>query len=231
MKKKNFIILSLILVIIVAGAVSYLTISLQRQALFGPAQEGTLNVALAGDLINIIIVDSSVKADVSDTVAFSNVVRTVEYTTSTANDAAGGAPPPPRPFLIRNDGSVTSDLSVSYSGTSLFSSPSSYVKYWFENPTNYQNEGVLVQFDDCTLSQSGECYSIGFNYINEGYGCISTSKCDLQATNSLADVGALFPDDNTDEVQMHIAIKAATEETTTPKSTIVVVTGTQSVLI
>ena len=225
MNNKQFVTYSLLIIGLVSFATSIVTIwLLQESVLLAPAQEGTLQIGsgLAGAIVNVIIVDSTVKADISDTIIFPSVVRGTEFTTLLTSGTGL-----PRPFLIRNEGNVLANVTVYSTGTKLFQSTSSYVRFWMTDPVPYSEGGFSVVNDLCAIN--GPCAA--------AYLCTNAARCNLPFDVSGTGVGAVLAvsqlefTDIKDETFMNIAIYAHFDEPVVAggtSQTTVVIIGTQS---
>lgn len=214
MQTKNFLFMSIVLVLAVATITSLIGVKVfQNEVLlapFGTGEEGQLRTDDISSDPNLIMIDDSIEmipgtpasAAVSDQVDFGAVAGGSSYTTDIA--AAGGLP---RPFLLRNEGNVDVEFDALFNGGNLFDYSGSHVYLWVEDANSADNTGVdgWGAVDDCTTE--GGC-------LNPDVGdCTANTQsgCDVQAAQiDVAD--SLNFEDCKDEVYLHVGIDVDNSE-------------------
>jgi len=220
MKGKTFFAIGLAVVAIISVVTSLIAFTLfQKQLLAAPAPEGQIQVGggVKRQMVNVVIIDSSTIAGISNLVNFS-VERGVENFTQIP---VGGLSP--APFLIRNDGNVKANVQVYSTNNQLFTSSSSYLKFWIEqiqDPSVYDSPWNTL--DRCTPN---DCFA--------STPCDSyTNACDLpfssDGSTKVAAIDTLEFANSRDEAVMHIRIFAADDEPAEDKWTKVVLVGSQA---
>lgn len=226
MNKKNFLVIAVILIVLVSVITSYITISAMKKKLlpapFGTGGEGKIEVTGTGittPVVNVIIIDDTIIATVDDVVNFTDVTKGIEYSTS-SSDIQGATTI--RPFVIRNEGNVISNVEVYSTQQQLFGSASSYVKFFVEPAKNTMQGFGFGQLDDCAIN--GPCYA--------STSCTSAAPCNLPystdgSVRQLA-VSSLQYLDSKDEALIGIKIYVANDEGAGTKWTKFVVFGSQA---
>jgi len=232
MKTKNFFVVSLVVIVVVAVVTSLVSILLLQQPVlpaYGTGEQGQVQLGTLGAVTNVIIVDETITSKcvstncIKDIVTFSNVVRGTVYNTEIP--IKGNPTPGPMPFLIQNEGSEAADVSVYSDVTPLFSSANSYVKFSIHNTML-----DLSSYADPWGTKMDNCWDIPTSTNR----CWTSTPCGTSVggcvlpygqSNAVLAIHALKATDQTDEAVMHIEIKAATDEPTGTKSTVVVIKG------
>lgn len=225
MQTKNFVVVSLLIIVTVSVLTSYLGVTyLQNQMLLGPSQEGTVSFGgTIGSNVDVIIIDNSVIAGVSDTVTFPAPV-TLGSTRITDTDPATSDKP--YPFVVRNNGNVNARVEMSESSPGLFTSTDSRLKAWTTQASPISGVTGYSALDNCLLSNpSGGCMT--------GADCVSEPNADdlscviPKAPSALTLANSLRYEDNFDEMFVNIKVKIASNEAPGTKTTTVTIVGTQ----
>ena len=216
MNKKIFLILSLIIIIIVSIITSLIAVYyLQKQVLLS-GQLGTIGVTgLESGTVNVIVIDAAVNPKVSDIVQFSATWGDSKQTSLSSTSL-------PRPFVIRNDGTVNVNVAV-YATSPLFSSANSYVTVWpgqITTTSRYMDStgNPVLTLDDCLVA--GPCYA--------STPCPTPGVCQMPVgeANKINLISSLYAANTKDEAVVNIGITVANDEIAGTKSTTMTIVGT-----
>ncbi len=189
-KSKNFLITTIAIIVVVSILTSYTTfLYLQRMnsnSITGRAgQAGSLDLGTIATNVNVIIVESTDTRTVGSdtdygipgkTVTFPSVAVGGIYATNITN-ASG-----PHPFLIRNVGGDSANVSI-YASSAILTSPTSKIEFWAqpgkpqpggsENWNNVDNCGASC-YDTTKTAYTGDG---GTNFCNSNpTACCATSS-------------------------------------------------------
>ena len=225
--ENKYITMGFAFIVIIAILTSILAIyMMQKQVLKGPGQEGTVEIT-GGILpvVDVIIIDDSIVAGISDAIQFSGVVPGNTYTTD-----LDPLTPAPFPFVIRNNGNVRAHVEIDerrnalQTNSGLFDNVNSKLKYWIQKSQPIIGAPGYDTLDDCS---TGDCFT--------GASCgLQPNPTDSNCIIPVADNGrtvaikSLNYVDATDEAFLHILIYIDNNEPAGTKSTIITITGSQA---
>ena len=227
--KNNFsitITFAFVLIITVITTLTTIYFS-QTELLKGPSQEGTVVITDILPIVDVIIIDDSIIAGISDTVEFSATAAGNSYTTD-----VDPLSPAPYPFVIRNNGNVRANVEIDQKrnalqpNVGLFADDASRLKYWIERSRPIAGVIGYDQIDNC-IPLATDCFISAMCSTQPNptdTGCIIPLANDgrTQAISSLNYVDA------SDEVFLHILIYISPAEPVGTKSTIITITGSQA---
>lgn len=224
MEAKSFFIVSLIVIAVVALVTSLISIDLLQKPVlpaYGTGREGQVQISgLEAGITNVIIVDETVigKADISDIVTFSNVIRGNWYETAVPTTPE----PVVKPFLIMNEGSDPANVDINTTGTKLFTSVDSQLLFYIQSVPvmgalgGYAEAAGYSCFDPVTGAPL--CFT------SVPYGSSATAGV-LPFGPKVRAINALKQESTNDEAILHIKIFPAISESTGTKQTTVLVYG------
>ncbi len=217
------------LLIIITVITSTLTIyTLQKPFLKGPGQEGTVEIT-GGILpvVDVIIIDSSVVAGISDIIQFSGAVPGGTYSTDNIPSSSE-----PYPFVIRNNGNVRANIeiderrSTTQLNLGLFDNTNSRLKYWAEPTFPITGAIGYSSLDNC-IPLTSDCFTSSPCNIRPDPTDTSCVIPFASAGRILA-ISSLNYVDATDEAFLHILIHIDNAEPAGTKNTIITITGSQT---
>lgn len=217
MKRTTYFISIFLIVAVVSTITVFTSYKYDKTLLFAPDQYGTVRLSLE-TMVNVIIVDTDVKAGVPDEVNFGAMQRSIEKDTTTFN---------PKPFIIMNEGNVRANVAVcadseTPGNTPLFSSASSVLKFSIAQAYPAAGWTTSPAIDDC----NGNCYVSAYPTCTLPEFCnVPYAACSSDAGLRQTAISSMDFVDSHDEAFMHIKIMAAGDEPAGSKQTIVTVFG------
>ncbi len=228
MKNNYFITLIFVCVVVVTVLTSLITVYfLQTPFLKGPGQEGTVEI-LGGILpvVDVIIIDSSVVAGISDIIQFSGAVPGGTYNTDIIPATSD-----PYPFVLRNNGNVRANIEIDerrnalQPNLGLFDDPASRLKYWIEKSAPIVGAIGYSSLDNCPLLT--DCF-IGASCVLQPDPTNAICVIPRASNGRTLAISSLNYVDATDEAFLHILIHIDNNEPAGTKNTIVTITGSQA---
>ena len=230
MKSRDFFLSGLVIIVLVSLVTSILAVYIfQRGVLKGPSQEGTVDIfGGVPTVVDVIIIDDTVVAGITDAVTFSGVTLGSTHETDTNSLTLGS----PYPFVVRNNGNVNAHIeidqrrSATQTGLGLFDETNSKLKYWVEDVKPIGGVSGYSTLDNCVaVSPSTSCILGGSSPCSTKPSTSGTTCVIPLAASGRSAVADVFYQDAYDEIFLHILIFVATTESGGVKSTIVTLTG------
>ena len=189
MQAKNFFMFSLIVVAVVSVITSLIGISLFQEPVLLSDTAGQVEIVggLSLGTIDVILVDSTIKTNILDSVKFTGVLRGDTVATD-LDDMT----PVPYPFVIENTGQATADVEI-YADANLFdykhNSGGSTLKFKIEEPVadlfQYSHQDYQDYVKDC-LADDGAPVTSCYGYAMESWTDLPTTiESSVLAINDL----------------------------------------------
>jgi len=211
MQSRNFFISIMVVIVVVSVLTSWVGVRLMQPVLMAPEQEGTIMTGETMTSTNVIIIDSTVVTEISDTVDFGAISPGDQL--STDKTGAGVYP-----FLLRNEGNADADVQAKFKTSRLFTQSDSYTYLWAADADQLASiDPGWDSIDDCVTH--GGC-------LNNLPDCGIRGDCTL-TTSDMYILRSLNFENCVDEAYLHVGLDVSVSESGS-HSAIVEITGSQS---